>query len=323
MYFLPSIVFRIARFGSFLKSALRFSFFSIIRVGPKGKLGASINLFDGEELLLDLIYSVRSEVDYLSVVFQESGHWGETKAHPCLSSFLFELKNEGLIDELYLWCSSVSPSDVEQFNSLDMLKRQKGLELARDNDCTHYLNLDNDELYTKRGLRYMKRVMMSKFGTRYDYSVLRHLQYYKNASYIRRKKEQEYVMGIFPIKDLAQFEYGAQSEYPIDPGRKISGSKVVEFWRYEVCMHHLTYVRSDIRTKLISAHSRDGNLLALERIIQRYENYTFPQTGYWGHGLEVELKRVKPKISTIHFESNSFEKFASGMAIKEITQGKS
>ena len=88
-------------------------------------------------------------------------------------------------------------------------------------------------------------------------------------------------MGIFPIKEGTHFAYGAESPFPIDPGRKISGSKIIEFWRFEVCMHHLSYVRKDIRTKLLSAHARKGNLPVLDKIVDRYENYAFPQAGFW------------------------------------------
>lgn len=311
---------RVLKLKSFITSFLRFALFSILPFHTSGRLGASINLFDGEELLLDLIYSVRSEVDYLSVVYQDTGHWGENHANPHLARFLSDLKSLGLIDEFFLWDKSARPLNVNEFNSLDMLKREKGLELARENGCSHFLNLDNDELYTRRGLRYMKRIMMRSSGIKFDYSVLRHLQYYRNASLILKNKEQEYVMGIFPIKRDTAFEYAAESRFPIDPGRKISGSKVIEFWRFEVCMHHMSYVRKDIRTKLVSSHARDGNLPILEKIVERYETYAFPQQAYWGHGLEVELKRIRPKVSLKYFESDAFEKYVSGNDLGNIIQ---
>lgn len=320
MSFIKSITFRFSRVKSFLVSCIRFLKVSISPRRPHGRLGASINLFDGEELLLDLILSVRAEVDFLSVVFQEKGHWGETSANPALPSFLNELKSVGLLDEVFFWSDETIPPGVEEFNSLDMVKREKGLELARQAGCTHFLNLDNDELYTTSDLKYMKKVMMSSRGLGADYSVLRHLQYYKDSSLILKNKEQEYVMGIFPIKAGSHFTYGAKSPFPIDPGRKISGSRIIEFWRFEVCMHHLSYVRKDIRTKLLSAHARKGNLPVLAKIVDRYENYSFPQTGFWGHGLEVELKKIRPKISIKHFIDDSFARFASGEGVSEIIE---
>lgn len=261
---------------------------------------------------------MRDEVDFLSVVFQETGHWGETSANPALPSFLKELKSIGLVDEVFFWNEGILPSGVEEFNTLDMVKREKGLELARQAGCTHFLNLDNDELYTTSCLKYMKKVMMNSRRLEPDYSVLRHLQYYKDSSLILKSKEQEYVMGIFPIKEDTHFVYRAESPFPIDPGRKIRGSKIIEFWRFEVCMHHLSYVRKDIRTKLLSAHAREGNLPELAKIVNRYENYSFPQTGFWGHGMEVELRKIRPKISIKYFAQDAFARFVSGEEITSI-----
>ena len=40
------------------------------------KLGVSYNVFDGEELLESSIKSIRSEVDYISVVYQTVSNFG-------------------------------------------------------------------------------------------------------------------------------------------------------------------------------------------------------------------------------------------------------
>ena len=306
------------RFFSFAHAVLRFSSSRIARGSISGKLGASINIFDGEELLLDLIYSVRQEVDYLSVIYQGVGHWGNNLANPHLLEFLQRLKDAGLVDEVYEWKTDGAASGIEEFNSLDMQKREKGLQLARDNGCTHFLNLDNDELYTHSNLAYMKRIMMGKKSRGVDYSVLRHLQYYKSSDLVLKHREQEYVMGIIPVRAETRFEYGVFSPFPIDPGRKVPGKKVIEFWRFEVCMHHLSYVRKDIRTKLVSAHARDGNLLALDKIIDRYQNYKYPERGFWGHGIEVELKKIKPVVSIKFFENDAFGRFERGESLESI-----
>ena len=43
------------------------------------KLGVSYNIFDGEELLENSIKSIRENVDYISVVYQEVSNFG----NPC------------------------------------------------------------------------------------------------------------------------------------------------------------------------------------------------------------------------------------------------
>lgn len=42
------------------------------------KLGISINLFDGEELLKPLLVNIRPHVDYINIVYQEVSYWGES-----------------------------------------------------------------------------------------------------------------------------------------------------------------------------------------------------------------------------------------------------
>ena len=64
------------------------------------RLGVSYNIFDGEELLEGSIKQIRSEVDYISVVYQTVSNFG----NPCntdLVPLLERLKSEGLIDELF------------------------------------------------------------------------------------------------------------------------------------------------------------------------------------------------------------------------------
>ncbi len=64
------------------------------------KLGISYNIFDGEELLENSIRSIRENVDYISVVYQEISNFG----NPCngnLVSLINKLKTEGLVDEVF------------------------------------------------------------------------------------------------------------------------------------------------------------------------------------------------------------------------------
>ena len=275
---------------------------------PYMKLGASINLFDGEELLLDQLLCLRKNIDFISVVYQLQGHWGALHPRPYVKEYLEYLVSEDLIDLAYEWKPERNESNVEDFNQADMLKRQVGLKLAQNVGCTHFINLDNDEFYTSHEFEYMKRVMGK--SKKYDASVVKHLQYYKSTEFIKRKPEQEYVLGIFPIKQNTSFEYGVALPYPIDPGRKIPAGKIREFFRFEVQMHHLSYVRRSLEEKLTSSHAVAGNLPHLKVMLDRFNNYKYPQPGIWGHGMEVELKRIEPQIHTPNFDQDSYQLWA-------------
>jgi hypothetical protein len=302
------------RIVTFLKSIWRVSYDFHSRRAPTGKLGASLNIFDGEELLLDLVSSIRKEVDFISIIFQENGHWGDLKADPHLRHFLQELKELSLIDEFVEWSPPRSATNEYSFHEMDVAKRELGLQLARENNCTHFIVLDNDEFYSERQLRYMKRIMMQT-RAKWDYSVLRHLQYYKQTNLIKKKREEEYVMGIFKINESTKFAHGIDSKFAIDPARKIQGTKILEFSRFEVCMHHLSYLRKNVRTKLLASQARFGNLDSLEEIVAHYESYSFPQKGLWAHGVQIELKRIKPVIKLKYYERDSYSKYSLGVPL--------
>jgi hypothetical protein len=164
----------------------------------------------------------------------------------------------------------------------------------------------------------MKRIMMNPKSS-WDYSVLRHLQYYKNPSLVKSDREEEYIMGIFPIFPTTEFAHGADSRFPIDPARKIQGERILEFSRFEVCMHHLSYVRKDIGKKLLSSQARSGNIGTFDQIVTRYENYEYPQSGLWAHGVEIELKQIRPKIILKYYESDAYFHYSTGVPLREIT----
>ena len=65
----------------------------------KNKLGVSYNLFCGEELLRSSIMSIRNQVDYINVVWQEYSWTGE-RADEKLLVLLNELIAEGLIQKI-------------------------------------------------------------------------------------------------------------------------------------------------------------------------------------------------------------------------------
>lgn len=79
---------------------------------------------------------------------------------------------------------------------------------------------------------------------------MQHLQYYKDSIYIKKIPEEEFVSTLVEIKPSTEFVYKADVPITIDPTRKPIGVKYRVFKRFEVQMHHLSYVRRDLNTKL-------------------------------------------------------------------------
>ena len=63
------------------------------------KLGISYNVFDGEELLEDSIKQIKSEVDYISVVYQTKSNLGN-ECNKTLVDLLETLLSNKLIDHI-------------------------------------------------------------------------------------------------------------------------------------------------------------------------------------------------------------------------------
>ena len=134
------------------------------------KLGISYNLFDGEELLEASLKSVREEAFHINVVYQTTSYYGNNSS-PYIKDFLLNLKNKGLIDEIFHYERDFSKNDKHYF---EREKRNIGLSIARKNGCTHFLSMDVDEFYDREQLKKAKKYTCTECRYRLIY-LLTHL----------------------------------------------------------------------------------------------------------------------------------------------------
>ena len=73
-------------------------------------------------------------------------------------------------------------------------------------------------------------------------------------------------------------------------------AKIRNLSRKEIQMHHMSYVRCNLKDKLFSSQAYEGNIPVLAQILDRFNNYEYPQTGLWAHGKEVNLREIIPVI---------------------------
>jgi len=260
------------------------------------KLGASYSLFDGEELLEHSIKSIRNNVNYVSVVYQKISNHGE-QCNEGLEPLLRRLRDEGLIDRLHIYEPDIQNTGGENASLNETKKRNIGLEISREVGCTHHLTIDCDEFYTDEQFRFMKEEMeRGNYATGY----CQHLQYYKDSIYRLKYPEQEYVATIEKITPDTQYIYNIACEVPIDPTRKTNnvanGGGYRIFAREECQMHHLSFVRKDIKKKLWNHSSRRFFTEAgVDRIVEYYKNWKYPEKVMWaGENLleVIEVQRV-------------------------------
>jgi hypothetical protein len=232
------------------------------------KLGVSYNLFDGEELLESSIKSIRSEVDYISVVYQTVSNFG----NPCseeLVPLLNKLKNEGLIDELFQYSPKVNKRG--HFN--EITKRNIGLSLSEGNGCTHHMSMDSDEFYIDEQFKFLKKEMREGG---YDSSACQMTTYYKEPIYRLDPKEEYYVSLIYKINNNSSYVMGTPFPVLVDPTRRMQTTNCRIFTRDEIEMHHMSFVRKNITTKLNnSSANSDGYKVYFDKMLECYNNWSF------------------------------------------------
>jgi len=252
------------------------------------RLGISYNLFDGEELLEGSIKQIRNQVDYISVVYQTTSNFGNS-CDPNLIPLLERLKSEGLIDELFEYSPRINKGG--HFNEIQ--KRNIGLALSQGAGCTHHMSMDSDEYYLTSEFENLKKIVIEND---YDSSYCQMQTYYKSWEYALDPPETYYVSLIFKIKSDSNFVLMAPSPVLIDPTRRMAPSnKGIVLERKDIQMHHGSYIRDNIRTKLTNSSASVNFNNDIDRIVNHYDNWKYPEKVLWG-GLpskELTVKKMK------------------------------
>ena len=212
-------------------------------------LGASYNLFDGEELLESSIKSIRNNVDFISVVFQTQSNFGNL-CHESIPDLLIDLQKKKLIDEVIHYNPDLSKHPHENERN----KRNIGLEASREKGCTHHLSIDTDEFYNTLQFDNAKEIIEEN---NFDSSVCRLQTYYKNDHTILWPLEDYYVSFIYKIRPNVVY---APMPFPVlvDPTRRMEAGSMMDFEHDELLMHHFSYVRKDLRSKLENSSAKQN-----------------------------------------------------------------
>jgi hypothetical protein len=251
------------------------------------KIGCSWNVFDGEELLEGSIKQIRSEVDYVSVVYQTISNFGNP-CDPNLVPLLNRLKDEGLIDELYEYKPKLDKGG--HYN--EITKRNIGLSLSMGVKCTHHMSLDSDEYYKLEEFKYLKNKMIEG---NYDSSYCQMLTYYKSWEYVLDPPETYYVSLLYKIKENSNYVMGVPSPVLVDPTRRMFPSEnPIIFEREYLQMYHGSYIRKNIGSKLTNSSSNNKNW-DINKLIKFYNEFNDGDKGLMFKPYEeyVNLKKIE------------------------------
>lgn len=234
----------------------------------KNKLGVTYNVFCGEELLRFSILSIRKQVDYINIVWQEYSWTGE-KADDNLESLLNGLLEEGLIDKIIRFEFDVCRTD-NNYSKLQCKKKNMGVRDLKRVGCTHGMLMDVDEFYRESEFAKAKQFIYKNKITHsvcsiYDYRIL--------PIYRMREVRDYCVSFIFKLTIFSMVVARVRiNNMPchIDPHRTFPFIPILHKFYYlnMVSMHHMTGVRKDYDFKLknsLSNYSENGR-----RAIKQY-----------------------------------------------------
>lgn len=209
------------------------------------KIAAIYHAWDGVELLNGSIDCIKDHVDLIIIVYQDVSNWGE------YYNPLPDFKRHGLNYILVKYEPKIKDGRINE-----IAKRNLGLKIAKENNCTHFLHLDCDEYYDN--FEEAKRLY---FASRAGGSVCRLYTYFKSAEWRFKYPDDYFVPFIHRLKKNTVAGY-RHYNFNVDPTRKVNELNVVEL---PVFMHHYSWVRKDIERKCRNSTARErilkGNML--------------------------------------------------------------
>jgi len=255
------------------------------------KLSASYNVFDGLELIEDSLRSIRDNVDFISGIFQEISNRGNPADKDALPYLRMLRDEKKLINVIY----NYTPKNIHpHYNEIN--KRNHGLEVARNNHCTHHMTIDCDELYIPHEF---KRAKDEIYMNNHDASLCKMLTYYGDKEHIVDPPEEYYVPFIYKIHPHKYFTLGQNKfgPYLCDPTRQILSNNVKVFKRDELQMHHLSYVRNNLESKLMNSSAYDNwTKEHIDAVLECHKNWKPGQL--FAYSIGIELNKIKLKKVT-------------------------
>ena len=239
------------------------------------KLSASYNVFDGEELLEKSIFSIRDSVDFISVVYQTKSNFGNS-CSPDLENVLYDLRDKKLVQELVKYTPKLNLKP----HTNELIKRNIGLNLAKQKLCTHQMSIDADEFYINRQFKNLIRIMDDND---YDASYCEMLTYFKKPIYQVRPFNTYHVPVIYKVKPNSQYTSNYPCPVSVDSTRSLSlVDNPLVLARDEMEMHHMSYVRRDIRSKINNSTSRH-NFTDVAGFFDMFDKYSLGETFFTTH----------------------------------------
>lgn len=253
------------------------------------KLSAIYCAWDALELLEGSIKCLIDHVDKVIIVYQAMSNYGEEYPFD-ETMFVYANLVKKYPDRITLVNYTPDYSISGAMN--ERKKRNRGLDAAKDLECTHFLHIDCDEYYQDFGSLKQEYIDSGRKG-----SVCELYTYFKKPTLRFETKDGYYVPFIHELSDST---ISGSSSYPfyVDPTRTVNESDVIQLSQP---MHHFSWVRKDIERKArnssASENIKNGTML---------KDYHNPEVGpgFYVKDYDKKLIEVDDYFNLTHiFES--------------------
>jgi len=202
------------------------------------KLAGIWNVWDGDEHLRRSIELIKPHLDAVIVIYQNMSNIGEIY-EPNIPFDILDF-NEFYIPKL---------DASAQWN--ETYKRNRGLQLAKMIGCTHFIQMDCDEMYFSHHFEAAKQIVYEKD---LDASYCKLKTYYKYPTKQIVPDEDYFVPFIHKIYPETIMCFDRRYPAFADPTRRTNTFEVHEEIEW-LRMHHYSFVRECITRKLRNSSS--------------------------------------------------------------------
>lgn len=244
------------------------------------RLAAIYNVWDDEHLERSM-RSLKGNVDLFVIVYQSISNFGELyNPFKKMPSYLDRMGHV-----IVRYFTPTITTDPMSAHKNELNKRQIGIEIARSQDCTHFLHLDCDEIHPE-----FKEAKQDYINNGSDCSLLTYHEYIGHDTYRITPELKRVVPFICELKDNLIMGEGTMRG---DKTRICQSVNVVQLAQK---MHHLSWVRQDIGRKVRNSSARDRRP-SVERIVEDYKYLTSEDHVAQGYELKgfggryVDVKR--------------------------------
>lgn len=238
----------------------------------KIKTGAGIICYEGVEHLENIINEIRGDVDSIVLLWSDMSYAGKP-ADPTDKEYIYSLLKDGMVDDIidFPYIKHIPPREQET------IRRNQGLVYFQAKGIDYALIMDSDEFYISSEFKVAKGVI-NQWLPQATFCYYRNYYKDKKCELLDDCFDRMRVVP-FLCSTNQRFQYDIPFGNPSDPTRRMTTQYNYFFPKDVITMHHWSWIRNDIRKKILNWSSVDMfPEKEIEEMIDYYAKFDTRQT---------------------------------------------